>query len=661
MNSVLSSGRAWIVLVVLFVITFLVGIVGLNPLGVPFIPDAIYTDALIAHWGAADFMRESVLRGEYPLWRETIFAGVPFAANPLNKTAYPPQWLATLLPPSIHLNTLIVLHLMVAGAGMWAWARRLRLRAEPAALAVLAYVLAPRVVATLGAGHLDIIYALAWVPWLAWLLTDPPQRALLWLLQVALVAALLFLADVRVALFGFLFCGAYALWRVAQVRDARRIALAGAAILPFALLVVALLVPLLSWQPHLSRADITVDEAGTLSLEPFGLAGLLLPPHEGGGGFETMVYLTLPVLVLALVGLFARPPGEMLFWGGVIFVAALWALGVNTPFWRTLAQSEVLRWFRVPARAWLVVVWSAPILAGYGLQAVMHITEQWRAEDPPAYVFWLRLGAAGAGGLLAVCGGTLLATGLVGLPPSAGALLIFNGLALGSVLLLVLLQHGRERVVALSLLAITFADAAVTGANWLEWRGANLWLAPHAELADALLAEDADRVYSPAYALPQEVAEAYNLRLFYGVDPFQLLTFVQAVQAGSGVPVDDYSIVLPPPMGAESDEDLLFANQDASLDADVLAAWGVSHVIAAYPLEDEALALLDIINGVNVYRNTSYTPEYTPPELLPPATITRLHRLTLLSAGVSAVAWVVVGGLIAFLSIQVQRRVHPLD
>src|SRR4026207_2132684 len=67
-----------------------------------------YSDAVTSHWPNALFLRESILeRGQFPVWRETTMAGQPFTANPLNKTAYPLQWLVLLLPPTLHLNLLI--------------------------------------------------------------------------------------------------------------------------------------------------------------------------------------------------------------------------------------------------------------------------------------------------------------------------------------------------------------------------------------------------------------------------------------------------------------------------------------------------------------------------------------------------------------------------
>ncbi|MEO1440106.1 MAG: hypothetical protein AAFV33_06855, partial [Chloroflexota bacterium] len=282
-------------------------LVGFNPGGMPFIPESPYSDAVTAHWNAAQFTHTSLLAGDYPLWRETIFAGVPFAANPLNKTDYPPHWLTILLPATWHLNTMLLLHLFIGAAGMWAWARRLELRVEAAALASLAFVLAPRVVATVGAGHLDVFYALMWMPWLMWSLSDRQSSFLRYVLQLALVASMVALADVRVSLFAFLLGGAYLLWQMVLEGALFRIGQAAVAAIPFAVMIAALVVPLVVWQPYLSRSALTLEEAGAFSLAPAGMAGLLLPPHVGGAGFETMVYLSIPVLVLALIGLFTLP------------------------------------------------------------------------------------------------------------------------------------------------------------------------------------------------------------------------------------------------------------------------------------------------------------------------------------------------------------------
>jgi hypothetical protein len=202
---------------------------------------------------------------------------------------------------------------------------------------------------------------------------------------------------------------------------------------------------------------------------------------------------------------------------------------------------------------------------------------------------------------------------------------------------------------ALLILIVTFTDLSITGRSWLVWRGEESWLKPHISLAEALLEDEADRIYSPTYSLPQQVAEAYDLRLFGGVDPFQISGVAEAVADAGGIERTGYSVVAPP-LNDISGDDPATANRDAEPDTALLAAWDVSHVVAAYPLEGKRLELLDEIDGLYVYRNLDYAAPPTgdtlprwsaaAPELPSTETVAQLNRLTVTAAGLAAVAFV---------------------
>ncbi len=162
------ASLAFAAILAVILAAFLLG-AGLDADSLPFPPEAAFSDAVTTHWPNALLLRRAVLdEGALPLWQPGIFSGMPFAANPLSKVWYPPQWLVLLLPPALHLNVLTWLHLTLAGLGAWQWGRVTGLARGPAALAGAGYALAPRLVAAVGAGHLDLVYAAAWVPWLLW-------------------------------------------------------------------------------------------------------------------------------------------------------------------------------------------------------------------------------------------------------------------------------------------------------------------------------------------------------------------------------------------------------------------------------------------------------------------------------------------------------------
>lgn len=630
---------------------------GFIPGTLPFNPGADFSDAATSHWTAALFLRESLLEAhQFPIWRETTMAGAPFAANPLNKTAYPLQWLLLILSPALHLDVMIMMHLLIAGAGMWRWTRTLKLRPEAAALSALAYALAPRVIGHTGAGHLDLLYALAWFPWLMngvyrlVKMPSPPTplpqgegssqkntqtpSTVLNVIEVSLFASLVFLADTRLSLFAFATAAAYGLFEAAQARRAERLMLALPIVMPGFLLTASVTLPLLGWSPYLSRAGLMAAEAGVFSLEPAQLVGLLLPPQ--GGNIETLTYVGFPILILAGIALVAMPR-KLWFWLMILVFAAWYALGINGFLWTALVRIfPPLLWFRVPSRAWFIVALIMPLLAGYGLDWLL--TRVGRRSPHR----WRLIALAGLAAAFACGVCTLIA---LPLPDSAGWSILIGGVGFAAIVFATLNGALRIERAALLILIVTCADLLMTGRSWLEWRGDDQWLQPYEALATTLVDDNAARIYSPTYSLSQETAAAYDLHLFGGVDPFQIEGVVQAVAQAGGIELNGYSVVSPPLNDIEGN-DLATANRGTLPDTVLLAEWDVSHVVAAYAIDHPRLVLLTTVNDVYVYRNLDYTasetaatlPRWGSGEGLPDAkTVAQLNQLTTAAFAVSAI------------------------
>src|SRR5260221_9661379 len=127
------------VVILAILITALLAIVGLGPDALPFPPQSPYSDAVISHWPNALYLQESVRAGQFPAWRDLLMSGQPFAANPLNKVWYPFQWLVLLLPPILHLNILVLCHLLLAGSRIGVLGPCLGLKTGSASLIFMSY------------------------------------------------------------------------------------------------------------------------------------------------------------------------------------------------------------------------------------------------------------------------------------------------------------------------------------------------------------------------------------------------------------------------------------------------------------------------------------------------------------------------------------------
>ncbi len=163
-----------------------------------------HSDTLAEHIPAKHFLVTSFqATGEIPLWCPYLFSGSPFVPDIQVAIFYPPH-LPLLWLPEQHigmvLSWLVVAHLLLAGWGMYAYARTQNLGQLGALVAAVGFMFAPKWLAHLiAAGHY-ILIGLAWLPWI--LLT----------LERAIEKTSLLSATIAGVLFGLMVLGTQPQW-----------------------------------------------------------------------------------------------------------------------------------------------------------------------------------------------------------------------------------------------------------------------------------------------------------------------------------------------------------------------------------------------------------------------------------------------------------------
>ncbi|HFD40635.1 MAG TPA: hypothetical protein ENJ31_12400, partial [Anaerolineae bacterium] len=112
-----------------------------------------------------DFVSEALRAGRLPLWNPYLFMGAPLLANSQAAVLYPLHWPLLWLSTPKQIAWSIVLHIWLAGAGSYLFARRaLALRPLSAFTAAVVFALG----GFLGAQveHINQLNASAWLPWL---------------------------------------------------------------------------------------------------------------------------------------------------------------------------------------------------------------------------------------------------------------------------------------------------------------------------------------------------------------------------------------------------------------------------------------------------------------------------------------------------------------
>jgi hypothetical protein len=555
---------------------------------------SLYSDLTISHYPNGVFLKDAILNmQEIPLWSPTILTGYPFAANPLSGLWYPLGWLILITPLPLGFNLLVGLHLIWGGLGLYFLMKEEGLSHDAALFAGFSFALLPKLFSHYGAGHLTLLYALPWTPWLLWCqhVSSKPRIGRKSLsVPPGLVLALIFLADIRWGAFAFVLWWAYAAahwrgkWRELILKLIKQMILG-------LLLAAPLLLPLVEYSLLSTRSMLGVEDVLAYSLPFMHLLGLIFP--NARGWHEWVLYSGGMVLLLGVVGLTAgKLRRNKLFWGIVSLISIIIALGSQIPGSELVASLPVVRLIRVPSRALFLTGLSLAALAGYGVETIIFSSNKTNSQKLnivliSVIIFSLIL-TAGVfllenevpGGLLWGTGGLVLSAVWIGL-----------GLQLKKLPLGIWLA---------GVFIITLFDLGVIDLNSFQGRAADQVLAEREPVAQFIAKQPGDfRTYSPSYSIPQNTAVRYGIQMADGVDPMQLEKYAIFMDEASGVPRDGYSVTVPPYANGDPKHD----NAEYSPLPDQLGLLNVGYVVSDYELNVDGLTLVEQIAESYIYKN----------------------------------------------------------
>ncbi|HWR65170.1 MAG TPA: YfhO family protein [Bellilinea sp.] len=563
-----------------------------------------YSDLTVSHLPNAIYLMESLRSsGEFPLWSNLILGGAPFAADPLAGVWYAPGWIAYVLPQPFGFNLTVLMHLLWGGLGMVWLLRRLGLRIEAAVFGGMAFELMPKLLAHTTAGHISLVYAVSWTPWLilAELYRQKRQQKRAAVLP-GLVLGLIFLADPRWAAYAGIAWLIYSLWQAASTRLDKS-GRWSTAWLPGAglQLLVALGVCAVLWLPMLeltrqsTRANLAPADILTFSLPLSRLLGLLFPTL--GGFAEWVVYPGAVLVLLAVMALSRKVVRQRAaVWLVLALLGLVISLGTLWPGAETIASLPLFNLLRVPSRAWFLTGMAVIILGAYGLDNLF--------EDDPAHTNKrnnLILAAVTALAVLSTIGMAIM-SGEVRTGAFWGAAAYLTGFVM---LILIQKKPLAQTWMTAALVALVVADlggANLLGVNFrskceVNGEGANAALYLANQLGDF-------RVYSPSYSIPQHTAAQLGLELVDGVNPLQLKTTVEFLESATGVKTDTYSVTMPAFVTGDPGVD----NKNARPDTELLGLINVKYIAAEFEIQHVQLKEVWQAGSTTVYENLDFKP-----------------------------------------------------
>ncbi len=362
----------------------------------------LWEDFLYHSYPVRSFAATSMAMGEMPLWNPFTFNGMPFLADIQTTVFYLP---CTLLMFFVHdgvlnsywLQLLIILHYLLAGAGMFHLAKSFRLHQLAALIAGASYMFSGFMITH--AIHQQIITLVSWFPLILLFFRNALRtKEWKWVFLAALVLGHSTLAGYpQLSLYFYFFLGAFFLFELLGAFKAKDLASQPALTMTAkAGLIVALsvavamiqLLPTLELSGLSQRAEITYDKSAEGSLAYSQLLTFYFPKFFGvsdahgysyvGPGpywyyWETAMYLGILPLILGILSAFILKKDRIIpFLFGVIAFVLLFSLGKNF-FLHKLFYEFVpgFSTFRNPARMGILISLAVSLLGAFSLDHLL--------------------------------------------------------------------------------------------------------------------------------------------------------------------------------------------------------------------------------------------------------------------------------------------------
>ena len=570
----------WMI-VLLFLIPIIVYIPGI--LGkIPFPSEsAMYTDLMLTHYPNALYLKQSIIEyQQIPLWSTLIHSGAPFAANPLAGLFYFPGWLALLFPLPEGISVMLAAHVVFGSWGMYHFLKEENLGEIGAIVGGVVFGLMPKMVAHYGAGHVSLIYAISWTPWLLWV-SRRDQKG--W--KTGIVSALIFLADPRWAVYAGIFWLTYdiAHRHKQEVRTYFSYYLrAGISAL---LIASPLIIPLYEYVGLSTRPQMGVIDIQAFSLTPASILNLVIP--ASGGNPEWYLYSGGIIIGLFLIQLFIKRVRERnRFWNTWIIVSLLISFGswfIN-PSW--LMRIPIISLLRVPTRVFFLAGISLTVVIVKSLDSIIDGNQDQKHISKLA--FGLAVFSLGMALSLIYLLGEFSIRAIWGF----GFLFIFS-------IFLLIRKPGSESGNWIWFLA---------GLMIIDLLGAGIqsyYLKDKNEINSREIAgpieDDPDefRLYSPSYSIHQHIAAEYGFELTDGVDPLQVAAYSEFMNEASGVNSTGYSVTIPSFKSGNPALDNIGSTPNTFL----LGLLNVKYVVSEYAIDNPDLRELHTGDHSYLYVN----------------------------------------------------------
>lgn len=534
------------------------------------------------------FIQKSIQKHhQIPLWSNLIFSGYPFVANPLSGLWYFPGWLALLYPLPAGINITLLLHLLIGLYGMYFFLQSLNISEKGSILGSFALVFSAKMYAHIGAGHLSLIYAITWTPWLLFFTNKYKAgvTSLKYNLLSGVIWGLVLLADLRWSIPAFLIWFVLLLdKKIHYLNQLNFITIS---------LGIGLLSSMTTWLPLIqflslsNRSGLSPNEQMIYSMSLVDFLNLLFPFFEGSA--EIRVYPGAVVILLSVLGIFLHKHNlHMRKWYVLALISLILSFGEHIPGMNLIYEIPGFSLMRVPSRFLFPLLFALSIISAMVLDAIGKGLRNYsfnRVFFLSPIIIFVILFSLGSFFLTKELSNNFV-----------WSVIVFSS---GFILIILLQKHPKNHLLlSASLLVVLMIDLFFVNYSSLRFTSnvdvVNKYPELMLKLADI---SPKFRVYTPSYSISQEQGSYWSIHQVNGVDPLQLTQYINYFEQVSGIPVENYSVTLPPFENGNPEID----NKGICPNREKLLELNTKFVISSFELMDCNLGAYELISNQYVY------------------------------------------------------------
>lgn len=319
------------------------------------------------------FFKESIINHNHiPLWQNKTLSGSPYLGDPQNPLLYLPNYLSLFLPLSSFFTIFFVAHFLISLLGTYLLFRYIKFSKMASIAAAFIYAISPKFSAHLEAGHLNLIAAYAWIPFLYYsLLGMANSRRKTNILLLAYSLSAIFLNYITI--FAYVFASVLLFIGVNISSFRRRLIPLVFTVVIFVVLILPQLLLALKLYPLSTRSLIGIEDMGkVVSIRQY-LHSIFSPYTFGLEKLQTEQVLSAGVIptILAIVGFFLIQSKKKVFISALAALIVFVSLGTKTYlFTALLIIVPQLLIFRVPSRPWFIVILITAYLSAVVVQKI---------------------------------------------------------------------------------------------------------------------------------------------------------------------------------------------------------------------------------------------------------------------------------------------------